>query len=91
MDTKFIHCILNRLSKTNRDNIMCQCKLEELKQENKELKSALLYYLDVTLCECSSNWNYDIDKWCNILLDCSYPEAKEKYDDFKYKDMWESE
>lgn len=61
----------------------------KLEKENQELKEALLFYLDCTTCECAVKFDDSMDKWCNILLGCSYQKAKEKYGDFKYAQRWE--
>lgn len=66
-------------------------KNEQLQKMNQGLKEALLFYLDVATGLSSSNFQYDMEKWCNILLDCSYDEAKRKYGDFKYTQRWELE
>lgn len=63
--------------------------LNELHKENQELKKALLFYLDVATAGCSSRFYHDMNKWCQILLDCSYDEANERYGDFKYAERWE--
>ena len=40
-------------------------------------------------CEWSVDFEGDMNKWCNILLGCSFQEAKKKYGDFKYAQRWE--
>lgn len=61
----------------------------DLLNENDKLKKALLFYLDIAISESSSNYQNDLDKWCNILFNCDYEEAKRRYGDFKYNERWE--
>ena len=61
--------------------------LNDLSDENRQLKKALFFYLDIVLSESLT----DFDKWCNLLFDCNYEEAKRNYGDFEYKEKWESE
>lgn len=65
--------------------------MNQLDNETQELKEALLFYLDVATGLSSSNFNYDMEKWCTILLGCNYEEAKKKYGNFKYAQRWELE
>ena len=58
-----------------------------LADENEWLKKALFFYLDIVLSESLT----DFDKWCTLLFNCNYEEAKRKYGDFEYKEWWESE
>lgn len=64
------------------DNDDCCEKLNELNDENRQLKQALLFFVDVTNSECSSNWQKDMENDCQKLFNCSYEEAKEKYGDY---------
>jgi len=57
------------------------------KDENEQLKKALFFYLDIVFSESLT----DFDKWCNLLFNCNYEEAKINYGDFEYKERWESE
>lgn len=54
------------------------CRLEK---ENEKLKKALLFYIDVSLCETSSNFYKDFDNICNNVFGCSYNEIKHLYSD----------
>ena len=76
-----------------KDAIICQyngtpiCELlNELHEENEQLKKALLFFYDVANCECSTNWKGDMEKGCKRFFNCTYEEAKEKYGD--YDGMW---
>ena len=68
-----------------------QSENKKLKKENLELKQAVLFYLDCTTLHCAVKFDDSMDKWCKILLDCSFQEAKEKYGDFKYAQRFELE
>lgn len=57
-------------------------EMNELNDENQTLKEALLFFVDVATSECSSNWKWDMENACQRLFNCSYEEAKEKYDDY---------
>lgn len=65
--------------------------LNVMEDENQRLKEAVFFYLDVATGLSSSNYQYDMDKWCGILLDCGYDEAKEKYGNYEYAERWELE
>lgn len=60
--------------------------LNELHEENEQLKKALLFFYDVANCECSTNWKGDMEKGCKRFFNCTYEEAEEKYGD--YDGMW---
>lgn len=59
-----------------------QIKVNDLNEENQRLKEALLFFVDVSNSECSSNWRKDMENDCQRLFNCSYEEAKEKYGDY---------
>jgi len=65
-------------------------QIKELEEENQQLKEALLFFVDVANCECSSNWDEDMEKDCQKLFNCSYKEAEEKYGNFD-SSWWELE
>ena len=56
--------------------------LNELNDENEQLKQALLFFLDVANSECSSSFGKDMEHDCHKLFNCSYSEAKDKYGDY---------
>ena len=62
---------------------------EQLKEENKKLKMAILYFMDCLNCETSSNWQKSMERDCQHILNCSYKEAKEKYNGFHYNEITE--
>ena len=64
--------------------------LNKYVKENQELKEALLFFIDVANCECSSNWFEDMEKDCQKIFKCSYKEAKEKYGNYNSA-WWEIE
>jgi len=75
------------------ENRYTECKyftnlLNELNEENQRLKKALLFFVDVSNSECSSNWRRDMENDCQRLFNCSYEEAKEKYGDYD-SNWWE--
>ena len=49
------------------------------KEENEQLKQALLFFLDIANSECSSSFGKDMEYDCQKLFNCSYSEAKYKY------------
>ena len=65
--------------------------LNELNNENEQLKQALFFFLAIALTDSSIDYQNDADKWCNILLNCDYEEAKRRYGDFKYEKKWDLE
>lgn len=73
--------IIDRLNK--QDN-----QIKELNNENQQLKGALLFFMDVSNAECSSNWEKSMEEDCQKIFNCSYKEAKEKYGDFD-STLWE--
>lgn len=60
--------------------------VNNLYDENEQLKKELLFFYDVANCECSTNWRKDMEKGCKRFFNCTYEEAKEKYGD--YDGMW---
>jgi len=60
--------------------------LNHFAEENEQLKKALLFYIDVALCETSSNFNKDFDNICNNVFSCSYNEIKPLYSDISDED-----
>lgn len=54
-------------------------KYKQLKEENEQLKQALLFFLDVANSQCSSSFQKDMEHDCQKLFNCSYGEAKDKY------------
>lgn len=63
----------------------------KFQKENEHLKQALLFFLAIALTDSSTDYQNDADKWCNILFNCGYEEAKRKYGDFKYEERWDFE
>ena len=53
--------------------------LNHFAEENKHLKQALLFFLDVANGQCSSSFQKDMEHDCQKLFNCSYSEAKDKY------------
>ena len=65
--------------------------LNELYEENKELKQALLFYLDLAVQDSSylnDGFEKGMELWCQRLFNCTYEQAKE-YKDFEWADVWE--
>ena len=57
-------------------------KIKRLTEENKQLKKALLFFLDVANGQCSSSFQKDMEHDCQKLFNCSYSEAKDKYEGY---------
>jgi len=54
----------------------------QVKEENQRLKEALLFFIECSNIEFSSNFKEDMEKDCQKIFNCSYKEAKEKYGNF---------
>ena len=54
----------------------------QIKEENQRLKEALLFFIEFSNIEFSSNFKEDMEKDCQKIFNCSYKEAKEKYGNF---------
>jgi len=82
--------LLNELNQEAKDNEHYHTEVlrsyKAVSEENEQLKKALLFYIDVSLCETSSNFNKDFDNICNNLFGCSYNEIKHLYADISNED-----
>lgn len=87
-NTKFREQIY--INKSSKDMKCLVGLLNELAEENQQLKEALLFFVDVANSEYSSNWQEDMEKDCQKLFNCSYKEAQEKYDNYDSR-WWELE
>lgn len=56
--------------------------MNEVIEENEQLKKALLFFLDVANSQCSSSFRKDMEHDCQKLFNCSYDEAKDKYGNY---------
>ena len=60
-------------------------EIDSLFKENKKLKQALLFYIDVATCETSSNFDKDMEKTCQAIFGCSYDDANKKYGEYEFE------
>lgn len=86
---------LRKFVENNFDEYLTQEKLNiqiiNLSDKNEQLKEALLFFLAIALTDSSIDYQNDADKWCNILFNCDYEEAKRRYGDFKHEERWDLE
>lgn len=54
-------------------------KYKQLKKENEKLTKALLFFMDVTYVETSSNWYESMDAACQKIFEKSYDEIHKIY------------
>ena len=70
----------------------CCDLLNELHEENEQLKQALLFYLDLAVQDSSylnDGFEKGMELWCQRLFNCSYSEMKKEYSEYKWADKWE--